>query len=438
MSRKLLILFTVFFVIGGFLVKVENVSAAQLYNSMQGGAGNTQVFGRSSNYGTHPGEWAGFNYATTAPMLVSSIDFKVKRDGSFSTGNIYADVYDDSFNLLTTTNQIPVSSLGTSMEIETFILENEIDFSDYDDVYVLWKVTSPGGMDFPLEAAQISGTDEMEGVLSNGDHSFLEGFLTGGRPQVIIYSTDLPTASSVTITSPTNATSYESNPIEFAGLYTNVHTFNQIVFSLTNDSFSGSLYIPPISLPFTTAYSQPWSFERNLGFQGTYELKARLYDSVTGSTTPWTSTISFSLGTTTIATSTRDTLPGAPLPLDCSAIDIGCHLKNAVMWTLYPSNQSIENFKSLNENLKGRSPFIYGYETPELVNSLFNTSQTATTTISVTVNNFGTITFLSKEMLEAVPYASTVRTIISYIIWLGTVLFIYRKILKVHDNTTTT
>jgi len=249
----------------------------------------------------------------------------------------------------------------------------------------------------------------------------------------------IPTASSVEIDTPTNATDYPSNPIFFSGTYTNVHTFNQIQFELANTSFSGSLFIPPINLPFITAIEQPWSFSKNLGFQGEYEFRARLVDTNNGSTTPWTSTITFGLGTTTISTTTQETLPGAPLPIDCDALDIACHIKNAMVWLFYPEN-SIERFQDIYADAQTRAPFVYVDQVLGLREEIFNATP-ATTTIALHVKfipgqGTSTITMLSKEMLEAVPFSGLINTILEAILYFMAVEYIYYRAIKMHDNNT--
>lgn len=247
-----------------------------------------------------------------------------------------------------------------------------------------------------------------------------------------------PTVSSITVTSPTTQT-YVGNPITFSGLYTNVHTFDNIEFSLENSNFAGSIYFPNYPLPFTTTIDSSWSISKNLGFLGNYTFKARLKDSSNGSTTPWTSPVSFSLGTTTIATSTSDTFPGAPLPIDCSSLDIACHLKNALVYIFYPSAESIENFKSLSEDLKTKAPFVYVYQVGELREEMFGAS---TTPQSISLNFHiipghatSTLELLSKSKLEAVPFAGTVKTVLGWILILLGVEYIYYRVIRTHDQT---
>jgi len=246
-------------------------------------------------------------------------------------------------------------------------------------------------------------------------------------------------SSEVIITSPT-AITYTSNPVTFSGTYTNVDTFNQIEFSIENSNFAGSIYFAPYALPYTSAINQSWSFSKVLGFQGNYTFKARLTDTTSGSTTPWTSDVLFSLGTTTIATSTSDTLPGAPLPLDCSAIDIACHLKNAMIWLFYPSQESLSNFQSLNTILENRAPFVYLYQTNTLREELFNASGTPQTiSLSFKIipgHGTSTLELLSKSKIEAVPFAPLIKQILGWVLTLLALEYIYYRVIRSHDSNT--
>lgn len=115
------------------------------------------------------------------------------------------------------------------------------------------------------------------------------------------------------------------------------------------------------------------------------------------------------------------------------ACSVGTMFKNTMLILWSPSADSVEQFKSLNTSLTEKFPFAYAYEAPELVETLFDSSQTATSTISVDVTGFGEITFLSAGMLSSVPYANTVKTIIGWLAWLLTIQLIYKRVIKIHD-----
>jgi len=249
-----------------------------------------------------------------------------------------------------------------------------------------------------------------------------------------------PPSSGLTMTAPT-ATTYTNNPITFSGRYNNLDFFNQVRFVLTNTTLGVSVNMAPLSLPASQVVNGAWSVTRSLPFDGNYTVKAYLYDTYDATSTAYTSTIIFGLGTTTTtSTTTQANLPGSPLPIDCGTFDIGCYIKNAMVWLFYPTQASTDQFSQL--SLQSTFPFSYAYDTVDAVGELFNTSATASSTISVTVpwlnHTTTTFTFLSAALLSAVPFSGLIRTIISYLLWLGLAVYLYRSILKSHDDVNTT
>jgi len=246
--------------------------------------------------------------------------------------------------------------------------------------------------------------------------------------------------SQITMDSPTEQT-YLNNPITFSGDYDNLDTYDQVRFDLIfNDSMN--MLFDPLNIPLINGTDLPWSTTRNLPYNGNYKVRVQLYDSVNATSTEWSSYVSFGLGTTTVATST---LPGSPLQtVECGSFDvlgfefpdIACSIKQAIAWLLYPDVSVTEQFKSLSTTLEGKFPFAYAYQAPDLVDTLFTSTQTASSTISVTVPNFGEITFLSAALLNSVPYASTVRTIIGWLLWILTIEFFYYRTIRSHDSNT--
>jgi len=265
-------------------------------------------------------------------------------------------------------------------------------------------------------------------------------------PTLYLYSTTTPpetgspvtagTSSAVLPASPT-AQTYLSNPINFYGIYTQADTYNQIVFDIVAVDVPVQL-VRILNIPLVNGVDIPYSTTYNLPYQGNYTARAKLYDTVTGESSEWSSTVSFGLGTTTISTSTRGTLPGSPLPLDCGSLDIACHLKNAVVWLFYPSDDSTTQFSNL--TLQNSFPFAYVYQIGDLRTELFSATSTATGTVSVAVpspaGGTTTITFLSASMIESVPYASTIKTIIGWLLWLMMIEYVYYRVIRVHDSNT--
>jgi len=235
------------------------------------------------------------------------------------------------------------------------------------------------------------------------------------------------------ITTPVDSFSYSSNPITFGGTYSNPSSYDQIQLDIQNTSLQQTLLPTIVNLPAINVVDASWSIQKSLPFQGAYTVSGRLWDSVNATGTLWTTDITFLFGSTgTTSTTTQSNLPGSPTPIDCGTFDIGCYIKNGFVWLFYPDAQTVDKFQSL--TLANSFPFSYAYEVDDLRNELFNASSTATTTVSVTVPNFGTITFLSKSMMAAVPFASTVKTILGFILYLLAAEYIYYRLLKSHDK----
>jgi len=234
-------------------------------------------------------------------------------------------------------------------------------------------------------------------------------------------------SSQITLDTPTQAT-HPMNPLHFSGVYSNYDTYNQIIFEI-NQTDAGVQLMRKHDIPLVNRVGVSYSYDEILPYQGNYTARAKLYDSVTGSSTAWTSSLSFALGTTTVATSS---LPGSAMELtDCNTFDIACYIKQAVMWLIVPTDDSITQFKSL--TLENSKPFSYAYDVPNLYNELFGNTATSTSAgVSVDVKGFGngtsTITFVSESMLQSVPYASTIKTILGWLMYLLMFDYVYMLI----------
>jgi len=230
------------------------------------------------------------------------------------------------------------------------------------------------------------------------------------------------------------AVTYPSNPVVFSGVYTNADTYNQIVFDIQNTDGNVQL-LRTYNIPLVNGVGLSYSTSYVLPYVGNYSYRAKLYDTNTGSSTSWTSSVAFALGTTTVATSSY---PDSPIDLNCATIDIACHIKSAGLWLFSPSGDSTSQFSNL--TLRNSVPFCYIYDVGNLRTELFSAQQTATSTVSVQIRGFtqstSTITFLSRSMLEAVPYAGTIKTILGWLLYLMMIEYVYYRVIRVHDSNT--
>jgi len=119
---------------------------------------------------------------------------------------------------------------------------------------------------------------------------------------------------------------------------------------------------------------------------------------------------------------------------DCSLTQLGNCLTNAGIFLFLPSEASLDNFVTLKDSIATRFPFNYISDFKDAIGGLYTTATTETLTISMTFGTFGDITLLSADLVNAVPFASTIRTILEYLLWIMLVTQIYRRTLKVFNT----
>jgi len=120
-----------------------------------------------------------------------------------------------------------------------------------------------------------------------------------------------------------------------------------------------------------------------------------------------------------------------PDPLDCDTFDIACYLKSAFVWLFYPSQDSLSQWTTL--SLRYKFPFSYLYDIGTAYNELFANGGSAEYLVQVNTGALGTVTFISASQINAVPFASTIKTILGYLLWFMTGMFLYRLLHKAHD-----
>lgn len=99
-----------------------------------------------------------------------------------------------------------------------------------------------------------------------------------------------------------------------------------------------------------------------------------------------------------------------------------------------PSNNSIDKFTSLTSDLETKFPFIYAYQFSESVDNLYSGTSTATSSISYDFAGLGTLTLISVEQLEAVPFQSWLRTVIGMLLWIMFAVLMYNRTLRIFNT----
>lgn len=128
-------------------------------------------------------------------------------------------------------------------------------------------------------------------------------------------------------------------------------------------------------------------------------------------------------------------------PASCSVNFLGTFdLIQCLGYLIVPTTGSTSPITQIkNLTLANSFPFAYAYQVGTIRESLYNATSTGSTTITVDIPWAGSttpITFLSKSMLEAIPYADFVKQILGWLLWLFLAELLYRQILKSHDDNT--
>jgi len=129
------------------------------------------------------------------------------------------------------------------------------------------------------------------------------------------------------------------------------------------------------------------------------------------------------------ATSTTD------ISLDCSQ---GNAITNSVCnisgYLFVPSPTATLGFQEVNENLKNKFPFAYAYDFKDNITLLYTTTQTGTSSLTLPFADYGNITLISTDMLNALPYIGLMRTLIAYALWLMFAIAMYHRTLRIFNS----
>lgn len=129
---------------------------------------------------------------------------------------------------------------------------------------------------------------------------------------------------------------------------------------------------------------------------------------------------------------TQNSVPSQGIDYEeCSSFDIACGLKNVFKWLFTVSPATLNQFSNL--SLSTKTPFSYLYDVGTIFNELFANSGSMSYAVSASTP-IGTINFISASAISAVPYASTIKTILGYMLYFFTAMTIYRLLLRVHNK----
>lgn len=180
--------------------------------------------------------------------------------------------------------------------------------------------------------------------------------------------------------------------------------------------------------------------------EGTYSLQATLFSGYSPTTPTLPKVRQYGDGSllTQFAVVTIDTpfdydsVPGYTNPnysaTDCELDwDLNFNVGNCLGYLFSPSNAAFAQYRTL--TLANSFPFSYAYQFPTIKDALYNNASTDDQAITVEILG-GELTFLSRSMVAAVPFAPLLKEMLSAVMWAFLAYALYRMVIKAHDNNT--
>jgi len=128
-----------------------------------------------------------------------------------------------------------------------------------------------------------------------------------------------------------------------------------------------------------------------------------------------------------------NTLTFSAVEEPCSLTNISGCISNAFAFLFIPSEASVSRFVILNETLSNKFPFAYAYDFSSTINTLYTTTATESGTLTVPFGTFGNITLISSAQLSAVPFASFIKSLLGYALWIMFMIAMYRRTLTIFN-----
>jgi len=121
---------------------------------------------------------------------------------------------------------------------------------------------------------------------------------------------------------------------------------------------------------------------------------------------------------------------------ECGITNLGGCINNSFRFLFIPSNESLNNLLATKDILDTRIPFVYTSDIRTIADEIFNTAQAQTLDVELNLG-FGTVPLINESMIENAPQANTVRTLLSYALWIMFAMGAYRMALGIHNKETT-
>jgi len=121
---------------------------------------------------------------------------------------------------------------------------------------------------------------------------------------------------------------------------------------------------------------------------------------------------------------------------DCGLSNLSGCFNNSLRFLFIPSEEVINDLVVTKDELDTKIPFVYVSDIQTVMSEIFNTEQSETLDVELDLG-FGTVTLIDESMIANAPQASTIRTLLSYILWITFALGAYRMALGIHNKETT-
>lgn len=118
----------------------------------------------------------------------------------------------------------------------------------------------------------------------------------------------------------------------------------------------------------------------------------------------------------------------------CGLTEItGCFVNVGIL-LFVPDTEKVTQFTNLSDTLESKFPFVYVYQFSDAISDLYTGTPTASSTISYDFAGLGTMTLLSVDLLEDVPYQAWLRNVIGYLMWIMFAILMYNRGLRIFNT----
>jgi len=148
--------------------------------------------------------------------------------------------------------------------------------------------------------------------------------------------------------------------------------------------------------------------------------------------------VDFTIAGGVVTSTSIDVYDGTVLPdiqqIECGLTSIDGCISKAVAFLFVPEQSSLDQFTYLQDSLNTKAPFVYTSQISAMMDDLYTSSSTASSSISYEFGTLGTITLISVAQLQSVSYTGWIRTIVGYLMYITFAWILYRRTLKIFNT----